>query len=238
MTAADGLSSNDVGAVVEDRAGRIYAGTARGIDRIELASGAGRITRYGPQRESRSVKLTRPCAIAPARMVRCQEWHRAVHADRRSTAAAAGGGDRRPHRERTAAESQRSGRPIWQRIRPPPGRTSLQVSYLTPGSGRGPRAISNQARRRGRSGVRPPTSGGSVTRTWVRPLSVRRPRGDVRRHAGRNAAGFEFRVLAPVWQRWWFLSTAAPSGGSWPTRSIAFGCSRSAGRGDPCPHRP
>jgi signal transduction histidine kinase len=43
-TTADGLSSDEVYCVVEDRYGRIYAGTARGVDRIEV--GTGRIRRY------------------------------------------------------------------------------------------------------------------------------------------------------------------------------------------------
>src|SRR5262249_44299214 len=38
-TTADGLSSNDVKAVTEDRWGRIYLGTGRGIDRLDPATG-------------------------------------------------------------------------------------------------------------------------------------------------------------------------------------------------------
>jgi ligand-binding sensor domain-containing protein len=43
-TTADGLSSNDVKAVTEDRWGRIYLGTGRGIDRLDPATG--RIRHY------------------------------------------------------------------------------------------------------------------------------------------------------------------------------------------------
>ena len=43
-TGSDGLSSNEIWSLAEDRAGHIYAGTARGVDRIDPASG--RITRY------------------------------------------------------------------------------------------------------------------------------------------------------------------------------------------------
>ena len=43
-TTADGLSSNEAAAVCEDGWGRIYIGTARGIDRLDLA--AGRIKHY------------------------------------------------------------------------------------------------------------------------------------------------------------------------------------------------
>src|SRR5262249_49426660 len=38
-TVADGLSRNDVKAVTEDRLGRIYLGTGRGIDRLEPTTG-------------------------------------------------------------------------------------------------------------------------------------------------------------------------------------------------------
>jgi signal transduction histidine kinase/ligand-binding sensor domain-containing protein len=39
-TRADGLSANEVWCLVEDRFGRLYAGTSRGVDRIDVASGA------------------------------------------------------------------------------------------------------------------------------------------------------------------------------------------------------
>jgi signal transduction histidine kinase/ligand-binding sensor domain-containing protein len=39
-TRADGLSANEVWCLVEDQFGRLYAGTSRGVDRIDTASGA------------------------------------------------------------------------------------------------------------------------------------------------------------------------------------------------------
>ena len=39
LTTAQGLSSNDIGCVTEDRWGRIYAGTGRGIDRLDPRTG-------------------------------------------------------------------------------------------------------------------------------------------------------------------------------------------------------
>ncbi|MGI8746507.1 MAG: two-component regulator propeller domain-containing protein [Bryobacteraceae bacterium] len=44
-TTAQGLASNRVLSLTEDRWGRIYAGTGRGIDRIDVAHH--RITHYG-----------------------------------------------------------------------------------------------------------------------------------------------------------------------------------------------
>jgi signal transduction histidine kinase/ligand-binding sensor domain-containing protein len=46
-TTAQGLSSNEVTAVVEDRLGRIYAGTARGLDRLDPTTGLMRSYRAG-----------------------------------------------------------------------------------------------------------------------------------------------------------------------------------------------
>ncbi len=46
-TTAQGLSSNEVSAVVEDRLGRIYAGTARGLDRLDPTTGRIRTYRAG-----------------------------------------------------------------------------------------------------------------------------------------------------------------------------------------------
>ena len=42
---AEGLSSNEVGAIVDDASGRIYAGTARGIDKVDPVEK--RVFRYG-----------------------------------------------------------------------------------------------------------------------------------------------------------------------------------------------
>ena len=45
LTAADGLSSDRIGAITEDRFGRIYVGTERGVDVLDEAGG--RIQHFG-----------------------------------------------------------------------------------------------------------------------------------------------------------------------------------------------
>ena len=46
-TTAQGLSSNQVTAVVEDQSGRIYASTAGGIDRLDPVTGRIKVHRAG-----------------------------------------------------------------------------------------------------------------------------------------------------------------------------------------------
>src|SRR5262249_33220437 len=47
LTQVEGLASNDVTCVAEDGDGRLYLGTRRGVDRLDLASG--HITHYGTE---------------------------------------------------------------------------------------------------------------------------------------------------------------------------------------------
>ena len=89
-----------------------------------------------------------------------------------------------------------------------PGRTALQVGYLAPGFGPA-------------DGVRYQIKLEGVDQDWSPPSDQRtvnyanigpgRYRFAVRALTAdgilsSNAAGFEFHVLTPVWQRWWFLS--------------------------------
>ena len=91
-----------------------------------------------------------------------------------------------------------------------PGRTAMQVSYLAPGFGP-------------MDGVRYQIRLEGIDQDWSAPSDQRTVNyatvgpGDyrfaVRAVTGEgvvssNVAGFEFRVLTPVWQRWWFVSTA------------------------------
>ena len=64
LTVVEGLSSNDVGAVVEDDAGGIYAGTARGIDRIDRANQ--QVFDTEQRTECRSARSTRRYGIDTA----------------------------------------------------------------------------------------------------------------------------------------------------------------------------
>ena len=112
-----------------------------------------------------------------------------------------------------------------------PGRTALQVSYLAPGFGP-------------MDGVRYQIKLEGVDQDWSPPSDQRtvnyanigpgRYRFAVRALTAEgvlssNIAGFEFRVLTPVWQRWWFLSTAFICARSPATRSIDTGLLASCG---------
>jgi ligand-binding sensor domain-containing protein/two-component sensor histidine kinase len=209
LTMAEGLSSNEVGAVVEDDAGRIYAGTARGIDRIAPAEQ--QISRHGA-----------------ADGIPVGEVYAAIK-DRQGTLWFGYSGgivrftptDARPRAipfvliDGLSVDEQRQrvsalGQDDLGRLELAPGRTALQVSYLAPGFGP-------------MDGVRYQIRLEGVDQDWSPPSEQRtvnyanigpgRYRFAVRAVTAEgvlssNTAGFEFRVLTPLWQRWWFLSTA------------------------------
>jgi ligand-binding sensor domain-containing protein/two-component sensor histidine kinase len=208
ITMVQGLSSNEIGAIVEDRSGRIFAATIRGIDRID------------PQ----SLRITPQAAdVLPAGDVFAAIRDRAgalwfgysVGAVRLSAAA-----DRPYAPPLVVIDSLTVNASSWPisalgqshvgSFDVPPGRATLQVGYLTPGFGPADR-VRYQIRLDG------------VDRDWSAPTDQRRVsyasigpgryRFSVRALTwdgvpSAATAGFEFRVLAPVWQRWWFLSSA------------------------------
>ena len=208
ITVAKGLSSNDVGAVAEDRAGRIYAATARSIDRIDLQSwhikrqptGEGLPSGdiYAALRDREGVlwfgcngglirlvpvedpQTKPPTVVIDSLVVNTQRW----------PVSAVGQTD-------------------LGRFTLPAGRAALQVGYIAPGLGSGD--------------VRYQLMLGGMDSDWGAPSDQRsasyvnigpgRYRFMVRAMSSdgvvsRNVAGFDFRVLAPVWQRWWFVSMA------------------------------
>jgi ligand-binding sensor domain-containing protein len=209
LTVFEGLSSNDVGAVVEDGDGGIYAATARGIDRIDRANR--QVTRYGtadgmPVGQAYGAIRDRHGAL----------WFGYAGGVVRFTPVA-----RRPPpvpsvlidgliiNDRPQHLSA-LGQVEVSRFELPPGRSAMQVSYLAPGLGPMDH-VRYQIRLDG------------VDQDWSQPSDQRtvsyasigpgRYRFAVRAMTAdgvvsHNIAGFEFRVLAPVWERWWFLPTA------------------------------
>jgi len=209
LTVVEGLSSNDVGAVVEDAVGGIYAGTARGIDRIDRANR--QIFRYGA-----------------ADGMPVGQVYAAIR-DRHGTLwfGYSGGIVRFPPAEwrpRPVPSVLIDGLTVNDRVQHlsalgqvdvsrfevPPGRTALQVSYVAPGLGPLDH-VRYQIRLDG------------VDQEWSQPSDQRtvtyasigpgRYRFAVRALTvdgivSSNVAGFEFSVLAPIWARWWFLPTA------------------------------
>jgi ligand-binding sensor domain-containing protein/signal transduction histidine kinase len=208
-TTADGLSSDIVSAVVEDAQGRIYAATARAIDRLEPR--ANQITSF-PTAEGlpigeihfahrdrngglwfgcnsglfRFLPGDDPPAGPPAMLI---------------TALTINGQSR---------QLSAVGHTELQPVEVPPGPASLQVNYVAPGSGPGDR-LRYQIMLEG------------VDRTWSAPTAQRIAsyanigagtyrflvRAVDAAHGTSEPAGFRVTVLAPLWQRWWFLSLAA-----------------------------
>jgi ligand-binding sensor domain-containing protein/signal transduction histidine kinase len=209
LTVADGLSSNDVGAVVEDRAGAIYAATARGIDRINPVNR--RIFRYRaadglPVGEAFAAIRDRSGALWFGYSVGIVRLTPGNERPRRVPSVVIDGltVNDRPQRLSSLGQADIRGFEL------PPGRTAVQVSYLSPGLGPLDH-VRYQIRLQG------------VDRDWSEPsdqrtvsyanigpgnyrFAVRAVTADG--VVSSNVAGFEFRVLAPVWQRWWALSSA------------------------------
>ena len=208
ISVAEGLSSNDVGAVVEDRAGRIYAGTARAIDRIDPRS-------LQIQRRRTGEGLPPGDIYAALRDRDGTLWFGCNGGLIRLVP-----GNDPPNQppsvviDSLAVNAQKwpvsaVGQTDLGRFTLPPGRATLQVGYLAPGLGS--------------TDVRYQLMLQGVDQAWGAPFDQRTAsyvnigsgsyRFLVRAVSrdgvvSRNVAGFEFRVLAPVWQRWWFVSIA------------------------------
>jgi ligand-binding sensor domain-containing protein len=208
ITVANGLSSNDVGAVAEDRAGRIYAATARSIDRIDLRSwhirrqptGEGLPSGdiYAALRDREGVlwfgchgglirlepvedpPINPPTVLIDSLVVNTQRWPVSA-----------------------MGQTDLGGFTL------PAGRAALQVGYIAPGLGSGD--VRYQLMLGGMdSEWGAPSDQHSASYVNIGPgryrFMVRAMNGDG--VVSRNVASVEFRVLAPVWQRWWFVSMA------------------------------
>jgi signal transduction histidine kinase len=208
-TTADGLSSNLIGAVLEDRQRRIYAGTARAIDRLDPDSG--RITSYPtseglPTGEIHAGHRDRQGAL----WFGCHNGlYRLIPPPDRAPAP--------PSLLITSLIVNGQPQPIAavgearpRAVEIPPGPSAMHVEYGAPGFGAADR-IDYQIMLEG------------LDRGWSAPTVQRTARYanigagtyrfQVRAVTGPNVtsavAGFELTVLAPVWKRWWFLGLAA-----------------------------
>ena len=209
LTMAEGLSSNEVGAIVDDASGRIYAGTARGIDKVDPVEK--RVFRYGaadgiPVGEVFAAIRDRHGDLwfgfngGMIRFTPGEERQRPIPLvliDALSV----------DNQQRTVSAL---GQADLGHLELAPGRTALQISYLAPGFA-------------SMDGVRYQIKLEGIDQDWSPPSDQRTVNyanigpGDyrfaVRAVTGEgvvssNVAGFEFRVLTPVWKRWWFVSTA------------------------------
>jgi len=209
-TTAQGLSSNSINCITEDRFGRLYAGTARGLDRFDPATdrvkpftaadglisgevlvsfcdrkgdlwfgGKGGLSRLSPQPDS--PKSPPPILITGLRI----------------------GGE--PHQISALGETE---------IAPVefgPDKNQIQIDFVALGFSPG-------------EGLRYQYKLEGAGENWS-PLSIQRTVNFANLTSGHyrflvqavnadgrmseRAAFFSFTILPPVWQRWWFLTTAA-----------------------------
>ena len=208
-TTVQGLSSNEVTAVVEDAAGRIYATTGRGLDRLDPTTGLIRTYWKGdslPVGEMNAAIRDRAGALwvsygaGVIRILPGDDLPSSTPAVLISGVHVAG----EPQHISALGQSD------LQYFELPWNRNSLEVDFVSPGSG--PDAgLRYQIKLEG---------GGS---DWSRPSEQRRVMyanlapgryrflarsvnaGGVTSDA---TAGFSFRILQPIWARWWFRTSA------------------------------
>ena len=209
-TTAQGLSSNQVTAVVEDTAGRIYAITGRGLDRLDPATG--RIRTY---RKGESLPVGELNAAIRDRAGDLWFSHSAgvirfVPAnDRPSTPPAV-----LISGIRVAGEPQHIsalGQSALPHFELPWNRNSLEVDFVSPGSGPDD-GLRYQIKLEG--GDDPDWSRPSEHRTVLYAnLAPGRYRGLARAMntdglTSSTAASFSFTILPPIWDRGWFRAAA------------------------------
>ena len=210
LTTAQGLASNSVWSVTEDRWGRIYAGTGAGIDRLDLAHGrvfhlsaaqglaAGLPRAAFRDREGNlwfgmSEGLSRYVPTPPG----------PAHAPPIYMTGLRVAGSPRPLPE--------SGVSDWQLADLPHAQNRIQVDFTSP-EGPGGSALLYQYRLEGVSNDwTPPDAARSVDLANLAPgLYHFQVRAIGEEGAASNPpAELRFTILAPLWRRGWFLTLAA-----------------------------
>ncbi|HEX6464730.1 MAG TPA: ATP-binding protein, partial [Vicinamibacterales bacterium] len=202
---AQGLSSNEVTAVVEDAGGRIYAATGRGLDRLDPATG--RIRTYWKGESLPAAE--NDAAIRDHAGVLWLSYSagviRIVPADDAPSSAPAvfiSG-------IRVAGEPQHIsalGQSALQDFDLPWNRNSLEVDFVSPGSGPD-EGLRYQIKLEGgdRSDWSSPSEQRRVAYANLAPGRYRFLARAVNADGVTSeAAGFSFSILPPIWQRWWF----------------------------------
>ena len=215
---SEGLTTDSTRCVTEDRAGRIYIGTSRGIDRLELASG--RVRAYSTD-DGLPNNLVFACHAADDGRL----WFGTLHGLARFDPAAETPPSP-PDVVITAVRIAGQLQPVPDlglhevgELRIEPDRNSLQIDYTGIAIGAG-HDLSFQHRVFGASGA----SAAGVDDGWSPPApsrSAQFPRlasGSYRFEVralnrdgtpGLRAASVAFRILPPFWQEPWFLATVA-----------------------------
>lgn len=209
-TTAQGLSSNNINCITEDRFGRLYAGTARGLDRFDPATdrvkpftaadglisgevlvsfrdrkgdlwfgGKGGLSRLSPQPDS--PKSPPPILITGLRI----------------------GGE--------AHEISALGETEIASVELGPDKNQIQIDFVALGFSPG-EGLRYQYRLEGASGEWSHLPNGrTVNFSNLAPgayrFLVRATNADG--VLSERPASFSFTILPPVWQRWWFMTTAA-----------------------------
>lgn len=209
-TNANGLSSNNVRTVTEDRFGRIYFGTARGVDR--LSPDTGRVKQFSvadglpadfvsdsTQDPHGNLWFATTSGVARLLPVPDQQtspprvWFGAMRV----------AGDPYPLSDLGTAEIDISGLAHWQ--------NNLQIEFFGIDFHAG-EALRYQYRLEGADADwSPPDTNRSVTFANLRPGTYRfLVRGvNAAGTASDSPAVVSFTILPPVWQRWWFLLICA-----------------------------
>ena len=208
-TTAQGLSSNRVTAVVEDRLGRIYAGTARGIDRLDPLTGRIRSHRSGeglPSGEMLAAIRDRDGVLWASYTTGLVRIVAADDAPPEAFPVVMTGVHVAGQKQPISAVGQ----PELAYLELPWNRNSLEVTFVSPGSG-----PSDDLRYQIRlDGGDSEWSSPSDQRTVVYAnLAPGRYRFQVRALNSDGVvsgatAGFSFTILPPLWQRWWFRTLA------------------------------
>ena len=207
---ANGLSSDDVRTVVEDDFGRIYAGTIRGIDRLDIATG--NIEHYGlddglpsdfllSSFRDRKGNLWFGTFSGVVRLTPEREMKRAVPPDVFITGLSAGGVARpvsdlgeRELKNLEFAATENNLQIDFGAISFAFGE-SLRFRYMLEGAG-GQWSAPTEHRSLNLS-----LAPGSYRLLIQAVTSGGQPLSD-------KTAVVSFRILSPVWQRWWFVATA------------------------------
>lgn len=209
-TTAEGLSSNEVTAVVEDAAGHIYAATGRGIDQLNPATG--RIRTY---RKGESLPVGEIAAAIRDRAGVLWLSHtagviRIVPADepRSSPPTVLISG------LRVAGQPQHIsalGQPELQYFELPWNRNSLEIDFAAPGFGAGDGLRYQITLEGGGSDWSSPSDQRKVAYANLAPGRYRFLARAVNADGAATsaAASVSFRILPPIWDRWWFRTAAA-----------------------------
>jgi ligand-binding sensor domain-containing protein/signal transduction histidine kinase len=204
-TTSRGLSSNVVLAVVEDSQGRMYVGTARALDRLDPASGAVRtfVIGGGPTAsEMLSAVRTRTGDLwfgYQSGLVRLRESPEAPSTPPTIliTSLAISG---------TLRSVFALGEPALRPFAVQAG-SDLRVEFVSPGGTT--EGLRYQHTLAGDRDWRPPSADRAVTFANLSPGTYRFAVRAIDADGVSSApAGFAFTVLAPLWQRWWFVALA------------------------------